>query len=94
VSSAKGFGFFVGIGYAFVGQNTHKRASVVFLVIEIFVAIFLFEEMVTNPANLDILVTQSIEVAVIAALASIVILIVRRFRSSLSVYAGLHVATV
>jgi len=68
--------------------------SIVFLVIGIFVAIFLFEELIAKPANLDILVTQSMEVAIIAALTSIVIVLIRRFRSSLSIYAGLHAASV
>jgi small-conductance mechanosensitive channel len=68
--------------------------SVVLLIIGILVTTFLFEQLIAIPANLQILVIQAIEVAIIVASSLIVVFLIRRFRSSLSIYSNPQVAAV
>jgi small-conductance mechanosensitive channel len=67
---------------------------VILLVIGFLVTMFLFDQLIAKPADLQIMVRQSVRVAMIAASGSIIIVLIRRLEPRLRVHANPHAATI
>ena len=76
--------------------NSVKKlaTAIIMLTVATFAAIFLFEQMVAVPIKLSIALIESIQTAIVIVSGSIVLLLIRRFRTVIGRRVGHHPATI